>query len=91
MPCCQTQKSIDTLGKQGFEAIWRGDAYAEFRRAGRHLPAPSPALATAQCDKCYFRPHNVAVHNMLHPLARLRLREQRVSLKHLVRMTRLDQ
>jgi AdoMet-dependent heme synthase len=91
MPCCQTEKSIGSLADQGFEAIWRGEAYSEFRRAGRHLPTPSPALATCQCDRCYFRPHNIAVHNMLHPLARLRRPEQRVSLKHLVRMTRLDQ
>lgn len=91
MPCCQTEKSIGSLAEQGFEAIWRGEAYAEFRRAGRALPAPSPALATCQCDRCYFRPHNIAVHNMLHPLSRIRRPEQRMSVKQLVGMTRLDQ
>lgn len=91
MPCCQTEKAIGSLTDEGFEAIWRGKAYAEFRRAGRNLPTPSPALATCQCDRCYFRPHNIAVHNMLHPLSRIRRPEQRVSVKQLVRMTRLDQ
>lgn len=90
IPCCQTQASVGSLSTQSFTSIWRGESYAEFRRAGRNLPAPSPALATSQCDRCYFRPHNIAVHNMLHPLARIRRPEQRMRVKQLLRMTRLD-
>ena len=69
---------------------WRGEAYAAFRRGGRHLPEPSAALATSQCDRCYFRPQNIAVHNIIHPLKRIRRPEQRLSLKQLVGMTRMD-
>jgi MoaA/NifB/PqqE/SkfB family radical SAM enzyme len=92
MPCCQTERPIASLAEQDFTAIWRGSAYAEFRRAARRLPAPSPALATCQCDACYFRPHNLAVHNMLHPLARVRAQaaDQLLSVRQLVRMSRLD-
>lgn len=91
MPCCQTEEVIGSLATQKFETIWQGEAYSEFRRAARNLPASSPALATCQCDRCYFRPHNIAIHNKLHPLSRIRRPEQRVSLKQLARMTRLDQ
>jgi MoaA/NifB/PqqE/SkfB family radical SAM enzyme len=92
MPCCQTERPIGSLPDGDFASIWRGRAYAEFRRAARHLPAPSPALATCQCDGCYFRPHNLAVHNMLHPLTRIRARaaDQLLSVRQLVKMSRLD-
>ena len=90
MPCCQTERPIGDVGEQGFTAVWQGEAYAEFRRAARKLPAPDPALATCQCDRCYFRPHNLTIHNMLHPLSRIRRPEQRVSLGQLVHMTRQD-
>jgi MoaA/NifB/PqqE/SkfB family radical SAM enzyme len=91
MPCCQTERSLGSVVDRGFEAVWRGEAYSEFRRAARRLPRSSPALATCQCDRCYFRPHNLAVHNVLHPASRIRRPEQRVSVTQLVGMTRLDQ
>ena len=90
MPCCQTERPIGSLGEQGFTDVWQGEAYAEFRRAARNLPAPSPALATCQCDRCYFRPHNMTIHNLLHPLSRIRRPEQRLSVAQLVHMTRQD-
>jgi len=67
-------------------------SYAEFRRAARGLPTPSPALATCECDKCYFRPHNVTIHNALHPLSRIPVQntEGLLSVDHLKRMSRLD-
>jgi MoaA/NifB/PqqE/SkfB family radical SAM enzyme len=92
MPCCQTQRPIGSLEQESFAAIWRGEAYAEFRRAARGLPTPSPALATCECDKCYFRPHNVTIHNALHPLSRIPVQntEGLLSVDHLKRMSRLD-
>jgi hypothetical protein len=48
-------------------------------------------LATCQCDRCYFRPHNIAIHNKLHPLARIKQPEQPMAVRQLVRMSRLDQ
>ena len=93
MPCCQTERPVGSLREQRFTGIWQGPAYAEFRRAARHLPARSAALATCQCDACYFRPHNIAVHNMLHPLSRVRAQvsDQLLSVGQLVRMSRFDQ
>lgn len=91
LPCCQSELPIAAIGAGGFEEVWKGDAYAEFRRAARHLPTPSPALATCQCDRCYFRPHNIAMHNMLHPLSRITRPEQPMPVRQLVRMSRLDQ
>lgn len=90
MPCCQTERPIGSVAERGFTAVWRGEAYAEFRRAARKLPASDPALATCQCDRCYFRPHNLTIHNMLHPLSRIRRPEQRLSIGQLVHMTRQD-
>jgi MoaA/NifB/PqqE/SkfB family radical SAM enzyme len=92
MPCCQTQRPIGSLATESFAAIWRGDAYAEFRRAARGLPTPSPALATCECDKCYFRAHNVTIHNALHPFSRIPVQstEELLSIDHLNRMSRLD-
>ena len=63
--CCQTQASLGNVADGGFRAVWRGPAYRQFRRAGRGLPAAHPALATCECDSCFFRPHNVAIHNLV--------------------------
>jgi MoaA/NifB/PqqE/SkfB family radical SAM enzyme len=92
MPCCQTEKAVGSIEDGGFREVWQGDAYAEFRRAARLLPQPSPALDTCQCDGCYFRPHNIAIHQKLHPLSRRRgIADQRLSVNHLRQMSRLDQ
>ncbi|MDQ3034102.1 MAG: radical SAM protein [Myxococcota bacterium] len=91
MPCCQTQRPVGSLSEGGFSEVWNGARYREFRRAARNLPEPSPALETCECDRCYFRPHNVSVHNALHPLARIAERsEALLSVSHLLRMSRLD-
>lgn len=91
MPCCQTERPVGSLREGGFAQVWNGSSYREFRRAARRLPETSAALETADCDRCYFRPHNVSVHNVVHPLARIRERsEALLSVSHLLRMSRLD-
>lgn len=91
MPCCQTERPVGSLRDGGFAEVWNGPTYREFRRAARNLPEPSEALATCECDRCYFRPHNVTVHNALHPLSRIAERsEALLSVSHLLRMSRLD-
>jgi MoaA/NifB/PqqE/SkfB family radical SAM enzyme len=71
MACCQTQKSVGSIRDGGFTNVWRGDAYREFRRAARRLPDRSPELDSYECDRCFFRTHNVTLHNTLHPFARI--------------------
>jgi hypothetical protein len=67
MPCCQTKTALGHLDG-GFRSTWLGERYRAFRRAARALPAKSPELATCECDRCYFRPHNQSVERVLHPL-----------------------
>ena len=69
MPCCQIERPLATLADAGFAEIWNGDAYRRFRHAARRLPVRGPELETAECESCYFRPHNVAVHRALHPFS----------------------
>jgi MoaA/NifB/PqqE/SkfB family radical SAM enzyme len=92
MPCCQTERPVGTLRDAGFAEIWRGTRYNTFRAAARKLPEPSPALETCECDRCYFRPHNVSVHNVLHPLSRVPVARTAslLTVDHLLRMSRLD-
>lgn len=92
MPCCQTEIPVASLGDERFSDIWRGERYRAFRRAARRLPEPSPELATCACDRCYFRPHNVSVHNAIHPLSRIPVKKTQglLSVDHLLRMSRLD-
>ncbi len=71
MACCQTQKSVGSIRDGGFTRVWRGDAYRRFRRAARRLPERSPELETYECDRCFFRTHNVTLHNALHPFSRI--------------------
>jgi MoaA/NifB/PqqE/SkfB family radical SAM enzyme len=71
MACCQTQKSVGSIRNGGFMRVWRGDAYRRFRRAARRLPERSPELDTYECDRCFFRTHNVTLHNTLHPFSRI--------------------
>jgi MoaA/NifB/PqqE/SkfB family radical SAM enzyme len=92
MPCCQTERALGSLDDSSFTDIWRGQKYREFRRAARKLPERSPALDTCACDRCYFRPHNVSVHNLLHPLARIPTQQPAalLSVDQLLRMSRSD-
>jgi MoaA/NifB/PqqE/SkfB family radical SAM enzyme len=91
MPCCQTERPVGSLEHARFAEVWRGDRYRAFRRAARRLPRPDPALETCTCDRCYFRPHNVSVHNLLHPFDRIPTSEGALlSVDHLLRMSRLD-
>jgi MoaA/NifB/PqqE/SkfB family radical SAM enzyme len=71
MACCQTQKSLGSIHAGGFTRVWRSDAYRRFRRAARRLPLRGAELESYECDRCFFRTHNVTVHNVLHPFARI--------------------
>jgi MoaA/NifB/PqqE/SkfB family radical SAM enzyme len=71
MACCQTQKSVGSIRDGGFTRVWRGDAYRRFRRAARRLPERSHELESYECDRCFFRTHNVTLHNTLHPFSRI--------------------
>lgn len=88
VPCCQTREPLGVADASGFARVWRGDRYERFRRAARRLPEPHPALATSACDRCYFRPHNVAVDRILRPLSS-REAMPSVSVEQLVRMSRV--
>jgi MoaA/NifB/PqqE/SkfB family radical SAM enzyme len=92
MPCCQTRRPLGSIAEQSFADVWNGDGYRAFRRAARALPRPSPELATCECDRCYFRPHNLSVDRVLHPWHALRRRGHRglIRADQLLRMSRLD-
>jgi MoaA/NifB/PqqE/SkfB family radical SAM enzyme len=92
MPCCQTKRALGSLDAGGFASIWAGEPYRAFRRAARALPAKGAELETCECDRCYFRPHNLAVDRVLHPLRTLgkEARGGLVRVEQLIRMTRLD-
>ena len=89
--CCQTRQALGNVMGDGFTAVWKGEAYRRFRHAARRLPKPDPVLATCECDSCFFRPHNVTIHNLLHPLARIPAApgEQRMAFAHLLRLSQL--
>ena len=90
LPCCQTKSAVGHVDG-GFASAWRGERYVAFRRAARALPSPSPELATCECDRCYFRPHNLSIERVLHPL-RADDREGRglIAVRQLLRNRRLD-
>jgi MoaA/NifB/PqqE/SkfB family radical SAM enzyme len=88
LPCCQTKSAVGHV-EHGFRAVWRGERYAAFRRAARALPASSPELATCECDRCYFRPHNASIERMLHPWNAPGHRGL-IGVEQLLRMSRLD-
>jgi MoaA/NifB/PqqE/SkfB family radical SAM enzyme len=72
LPCCQCTQPIDQVSKErSFSDIWASQAYGDFRKAAKGLPAPSDRLKTCECDRCQLRPRNLAIHNLLHPLNRL--------------------
>ncbi len=88
LPCCQTKTAVGHV-EHGFRAVWRGERYAAFRRAARALPAQSPELATCECDRCYFRPHNASIERMLNPWHASDHRGL-IGIDQLLRMSRLD-
>jgi MoaA/NifB/PqqE/SkfB family radical SAM enzyme len=87
-PCCQTQAPLGDAALDGFARVWRSDRYERFRAAARRLPAPDPALATSACDRCYFRPHNLAVDRVVKPWSR-REGGPVVTVDDVVRMSRV--
>jgi MoaA/NifB/PqqE/SkfB family radical SAM enzyme len=91
LPCCQTDQSVGSVAEAPFAEVWASPPYQAFRAAARNLPQPAPELATAECDRCYFRPHNRTVGRVLHPLD-LSLARGGVSfgLSQLRRLVRLD-
>jgi MoaA/NifB/PqqE/SkfB family radical SAM enzyme len=92
MGCCQTQEALGNIADGGFQTVWNSDSYRRFRRQTRELPDSAPLLAAYECDRCFFRPHNVAVHRVLHPLTRIprATGEALVPLRHFVRLSRLE-
>lgn len=90
--CCQIYTSLGSVKDGGFARVWKSDAYRDFRRAARALPAPSPVLETAECDRCCFRAYNRTIHAALHPLKTMARANspELIPLRHLVRMTRTD-
>jgi MoaA/NifB/PqqE/SkfB family radical SAM enzyme len=72
LPCCQCDKPIDTVSEtRSFAEIWQSDGYREFRQAAKNLPEFSPKLDGCECEKCYLRPRNISIHNVLHPIHRI--------------------
>jgi MoaA/NifB/PqqE/SkfB family radical SAM enzyme len=69
-PCCQSRASMGSLADASFRALWNGAAYRSFRETSQALPSTaSTLLETSDCDRCYMRPHNLAIHRALHPFA----------------------
>jgi MoaA/NifB/PqqE/SkfB family radical SAM enzyme len=91
MGCCQTLQTLGNAAEDGFAAVWNSGAYRRFRRAGRRLPEPDEMLSTCECDSCFFRPHNVTIHNLLHPFSRIPAApgERAMALSDLARLSRL--
>lgn len=73
MPCCQCAAPIGQVtNERRFADIWASREYSDFRIAAKSLPEKNDRLATCECDNCQLRPRNLAVHNFLHPLNRIR-------------------
>jgi MoaA/NifB/PqqE/SkfB family radical SAM enzyme len=73
MPCCQCAEPVGQVtNKRRFAEVWASQEYADFRTAARSLPEKSERLKTCECDNCQLRPRNVALHNLLHPLNRIK-------------------
>jgi MoaA/NifB/PqqE/SkfB family radical SAM enzyme len=95
LPCCQTEAPLGDAAATGFADVWRGERYERFRRAARRLPESNEALATSACDRCYFRPHNLAVDRVVRPFADRAARTgsaaspPAVTVDQLVRMSRV--
>lgn len=89
LPCCQTDRPVGDLRTDRFSALWNGPGYRAFREAARRLPTWAPELETADCDHCYFRPHNATIHRWARPLDGDRPRYT-FSLRQALRMKRLD-
>jgi MoaA/NifB/PqqE/SkfB family radical SAM enzyme len=87
LPCCQCDRPIDTVSEsRSFSEIWNSDSYREFRKAARDLPSPSAKLGGCECEKCYLRPRNISIHNVLHPTERIEGGDELFSVRDLLRM-----
>jgi radical SAM protein with 4Fe4S-binding SPASM domain len=72
LPCAQSTAPLGQVTKdRRFSEVWASQKYSEFRRAARGLPKPNDLLATCECDNCAFRPRNIALHNLIHPLSKI--------------------
>jgi MoaA/NifB/PqqE/SkfB family radical SAM enzyme len=87
LPCCQCDRPIDTVSEtRSFAEIWNSESYRDFRKAARDLPAPSAKLDGCECEKCYLRPRNISIHNVLHPTERIDGGDELFSVRDLLRM-----
>lgn len=72
MGCCHCSRSLGKVTEGvSFRDVWNSPPYRAFRSAARKLPRPSPELEGCTCDKCMMRPHNISMHNFLHPWSRI--------------------
>lgn len=88
MPCCQIESTLGSLETASFANVWNSTSYRQFRRAARRLPVKGPELRTAECEHCYFRPHNLTVRRLVRPLGGHI--DGAFSRKQTRRLTRLD-
>jgi MoaA/NifB/PqqE/SkfB family radical SAM enzyme len=68
-PCCQC-KPIDSLENKSFQQVWNGDAYQNFRVAGKQV-SKNGGVLNCDCSSCQNFGANMKVHNALHPLDRI--------------------
>ncbi len=87
MGCCQVERPLGDLNDARFADQWNGEAYRRFRRAARRLPVRGPELETAECERCYFAPHNASIHRLVRPLERS---GAALPMAQALRMVRLD-
>lgn len=92
MACCQTQEALGDVGVESFRSIWSGPRYRRMRALARKLPATASELSAYECDRCFFRPHNLTVHKFLHPLSRSAWTndERTMPLAEYARLSRLE-
>jgi hypothetical protein len=72
LPCAQSAAPLGQVTKTNrFRDVWASNKYSDFRVAAKSLPVENELLKTCECDNCQFRPRNIALHNLLHPLSKI--------------------
>jgi len=66
-PCCRSYDPIGNAFEQGFEKVWYGETYRQWRKSALTINKRKTPVKGCECHTCVHHAANMRVYRMLHP------------------------
>jgi radical SAM protein with 4Fe4S-binding SPASM domain len=69
-PCCRCHESLGNAYEKGFNEVWNGKSYQQFRKEALQIHRSKKPVRGCGCYSCVHHTANLKVYKALHPLKR---------------------